>query len=49
VRAGRLLGWGCQHALSVVGSIVVDAAVCGFQITDQASRIVDGIAANAPK
>jgi serine/threonine kinase PknH len=42
-------GWGCQHALSAVGSIVVDAAVCGFQITDQASRIVDGIAANAPK
>jgi serine/threonine protein kinase len=42
-------GFGCQHALSVVSSIVIDAAVCGFQITDQASRIVDGIAANAPK
>jgi serine/threonine kinase PknH len=42
-------GYGCQHALSVVASIVVDAAVCGFQVTDQASRIVDGIAANAPK
>jgi hypothetical protein len=42
-------GFGCQHALSVVSSIVVDTAVCGFQVTDQASRIVDGIAANAPK
>ncbi|MDT7767456.1 MAG: serine/threonine kinase PknH [Mycobacterium sp.] len=42
-------GWACQHALSAVSNVVIDVRACGFQITDQASRIADEIAANATR
>ena len=42
-------GWACQHVLSAVSNLVIDVRACGYAITDQASRIVDEIAANASK
>jgi serine/threonine kinase PknH len=41
-------GWGCQHALSVVSNLVVEANACSLQINDQASQIADEMIANAP-
>jgi hypothetical protein len=40
-------GWGCQHALSVVSNLVVEANACSLQINDQASQIADEMIANA--
>lgn len=40
-------GWACQHTLSVVSNVVVDAEACGYQIDDQGRQIADKIAANA--
>lgn len=40
-------GWACQHALSVVAKMSVEAKVCGYQVQDQAVAIVDKLAANA--
>jgi hypothetical protein len=42
-------GWACQRVLSAVSNVVIDVKACGFQITDQASRIADEIAANATR
>jgi hypothetical protein len=42
-------GWACQRVLSAVSNVVIDVRACGFAITDQASRIVDQIAANATR
>ncbi|WIM88564.1 sensor domain-containing protein [Candidatus Mycobacterium wuenschmannii] len=36
-------GYTCQRALSTVSNYVVDVKACGFEITDQANRIVDQI------
>ncbi|WKG04542.1 sensor domain-containing protein [Mycolicibacterium sp. HK-90] len=40
-------GWACQHALSVVAKMSVEAKVCGYHVQDQAATIVDKLAANA--
>lgn len=40
-------GWACQHALSVVSAMSLEAKVCGYQIHDQAATIVDKLVANA--
>ena len=42
-------GWACQHVLSAVSNVVIDVRACAYQITDQASRIADEIAANATR
>jgi hypothetical protein len=42
-------GWACQHVLSAVSNLVIDVRACGYQITDEASRIADEIAANATR
>jgi hypothetical protein len=42
-------GWACQHVLSAVSNVVIDVKACAYQITDQASRIADEIAANATR
>lgn len=39
-------GYTCQRALSTVSNYVVDVKACGYNITDQANRIVDQIAAD---
>lgn len=41
-------GWSCQHALSTVSNLVVEAVACSLQINDQASQIADEMIANAP-
>lgn len=38
-------GYACQHAMRVVGNVVVDAWACGNDITEQGRTIVDDIAA----
>lgn len=40
-------GWTCQHALSIVGKISVEAKVCGYSVRDEAAIIVDKLVANA--
>jgi serine/threonine kinase PknH len=42
-------GWACQHVLRAVSNVVIDVRACGYEITDQASRIADEIAANATR
>jgi serine/threonine kinase PknH len=39
-------GYACQRVLSTVSNYVVDAKACGYNITDQANRIVDEITAD---
>jgi hypothetical protein len=38
-------GWGCQHALSAVAAIVVEASACSNNIADQAVTIIDKMSA----
>lgn len=40
-------GWACQHALSVVSAMSVEAKVCGHDVQDQAATIVDKLVTNA--
>ena len=42
-------GWGCQHAMSVVSNVVVEAWACGYSIKDEAATIADEMVANAAK
>ncbi|UMB71013.1 sensor domain-containing protein [Mycobacterium paraterrae] len=37
-------GYVCQHAMRALGNVVIDAWVCGNDITEQGQAIVDGIA-----
>lgn len=40
-------GWACQHALSVVSNVTVEAWGCGYSITDEAATIAADMVANA--
>lgn len=40
-------GWGCQHALSVVSNMTVEAWACGYSVSDEAATIANDIVANA--
>ena len=42
-------GWACQHALSLVSNLTVEAWACGYSITDEAVQIVDAMVANAAR
>lgn len=42
-------GWACQHALSVVSNLTVEAWACGYHIKDEAAAIADEMVANAAK
>ncbi len=42
-------GWGCQHALSVVSNVTVEAWACGYSIKDEAVTIANDMVANAAK
>lgn len=40
-------GWSCQHALSHVSNLTVEAWACGYDITDEAAEIADTMITNA--
>ncbi|MCW2685344.1 MAG: hypothetical protein JWR37_234 [Mycobacterium sp.] len=40
-------GWGCQHALSAVSNVTVEAWACGYSIKDEGETITDEMVANA--
>jgi hypothetical protein len=40
-------GWACQHALSVVSNITVEAWACGYGVGDEAATIATDMVANA--
>jgi outer membrane murein-binding lipoprotein Lpp len=40
-------GWACQHALSVVSNVTVEAWACGYSIKDEAFTIANDMVANA--
>lgn len=40
-------GWACQHALSVVSNLTVEAWACGYSISDEAAEIAAAIIENA--
>lgn len=42
-------GWACQHALSVVSNLTVEAWACGYSITDEAAEIADEMVRNAAR
>jgi hypothetical protein len=42
-------GWACQHALSVVSNLTVEAWACGYSITEEAATIANDMVANAAK
>jgi PknH-like extracellular domain len=42
-------GWACQHALSVVSNVTVEAWACGYTIQDEAATIANDMVANAAK
>jgi hypothetical protein len=42
-------GWACQHALSVVSNLTVEAWACGYSIDDEAATIANDMVANAAK
>jgi outer membrane murein-binding lipoprotein Lpp len=42
-------GWACQHALSVVSNVTVEAWACSYDIKDEAATIADDMVANVAK
>ncbi|PRC42845.1 sensor domain-containing protein [Mycobacterium sp. ITM-2017-0098] len=42
-------GWACQHALSVVSNLTVEAWACGYNISDEAAEIADAMIQNAAR
>ncbi|MDY6995264.1 MAG: sensor domain-containing protein [Actinomycetota bacterium] len=42
-------GWACQHALSLVSNVTVEAWACGYAIGDEAAEIVRAMVDNATK
>jgi serine/threonine kinase PknH len=42
-------GYACQHALSTVSNVVIEARTCGYHISNQATQIADKMAAKVPK
>jgi PknH-like extracellular domain len=42
-------GWTCQHAVSVVSNVTVEAWACGYDIKDEARDIATEMVANAAK
>jgi hypothetical protein len=42
-------GWACQHALSLVSNVTVEAWACGYTIVDEAATIATDMVANATK
>lgn len=42
-------GWACQHVLSVVSNLTVEAWACGYSIKDEAATMADEMIVNAVK
>ncbi|WP_283605881.1 sensor domain-containing protein [Mycolicibacterium poriferae] len=42
-------GWACQHALSLVSNVTVEAWACGYAVSDEAAEIVTAMVDNAAK
>ena len=42
-------GWACQHALSVVSNLTVEAFACGYSIHAEAATMANKMIANATK
>jgi hypothetical protein len=42
-------GWACQHAVSVVSNLTVEAWACGYSIRDEAVTMANDMIANAAK
>jgi hypothetical protein len=42
-------GWGCQHALSVVSNVTMEAWACSYSVKDEAATIANDMIANAAK
>jgi outer membrane murein-binding lipoprotein Lpp len=42
-------GWGCQHAMSVVSNVIIEAWACGYSIKDEAATLANEMTANAAK
>jgi outer membrane murein-binding lipoprotein Lpp len=42
-------GWACQHAMSVVSNVIIEAWACGYTINDQGALIATDMVANAAK
>jgi PknH-like extracellular domain len=42
-------GWGCQHSMSVVSNVIVEAWACGYSIKDEAATIANEMVANTAK
>ena len=42
-------GWACQHALSPVSNVTVEAWACSYDVKDEAATIANGMVANAAK
>jgi PknH-like extracellular domain len=42
-------GWACQHALSVVSNLTVEAWACSYDVGDEAATIANEMVANAAK
>jgi PknH-like extracellular domain len=42
-------GWACQHALSLVSNLTVEAWACSYDVEDEAATIANDMVANAAK
>ena len=42
-------GWGCQHAVSPVSNVIVEAWACSYRVGDEAVKIATDMVANAAK
>lgn len=42
-------GWACQHGLSAVSNVTVEAWACSYDVKDEAATIVNDMVANAAK
>jgi hypothetical protein len=42
-------GWACQHALSAVSNLTVEAWACSYRVKDEAATIANEIVSNASK
>lgn len=42
-------GWGCQHGMSVVSNVTVEAWACSYGVKDEAATIANDMIANATK
>jgi hypothetical protein len=42
-------GWACQHAMSLVSNVTVEAWACSYDVKDEAATIANGMVSNAAK